>query len=173
VIIDTSPVQTPLNVAILYAVNEVLIPIDPCVAALAGVRALEALIGAVSGFRVEFTDAGPVEITGVLITRADRTLVSKQIEAEVRSYFGPLVYDKVVPSSVKFREAYARGVPLVHYVRFSRGAEAYRAAARTFLERGGQSIAAPTSIPMVDDQPILDDDPDETGWRGLTSTRAS
>ena len=35
---DTSPVLTPLNVAILYAVGEVLIPIDPCVAALAGVK---------------------------------------------------------------------------------------------------------------------------------------
>ena len=46
---DTSPVQTPLNVAILYAVGEVLIPIDPCVAALAGVRALEDLIRDVSG----------------------------------------------------------------------------------------------------------------------------
>src|SRR5260221_8930446 len=101
VVVDTSPVQTPLNVAILYAVGEVLIPIDPCVAALAGVRALEDLVQAVSGFRVEFTDAGPLTITGVLITRADRTLVSKQIEAEVRAYFGGLVYDKVVPSSVK------------------------------------------------------------------------
>jgi chromosome partitioning protein len=133
VILDTSPVQTPLNVAILYAVGEVLIPIDPCVAALAGVRALEDLINAVSGFRVEFTDAGPLTITGVLVTRADRTLVSKQIEAEVRDYFGPLVYEKAVPTSVKFREAYARGVPLVNYDRLSPGAEAYRAAARAFL----------------------------------------
>jgi chromosome partitioning protein len=137
VIVDTSPVQTPLNVAILYAVGEVLIPIDPCVAALAGVRALEDLVQTVSGFRQEFTDAGPLSITGVLITRADRTLVSKQIEAEVRNYFGPLVYDRVVPSSVKFREAYARGVPLVSYDRFSAGADAYRAAARSFLEREG------------------------------------
>jgi chromosome partitioning protein len=143
VLIDTSPVQTPLNVAILYAVGEVLIPIDPCVAALAGVRALEELINAVSGFRVEFTDAGPLSIAGVLITRADRTLVSKQIEAEVRNYFGTLVYQKVVPSSVKFREAYARGVPLVQYDRFSAGAEAYRDAARAFL---GQDAG-----------PILDD----------------
>ena len=44
VIVDTSPVLTPLNVAILYAVAEILIPIDPCVAALAGVRALENLV---------------------------------------------------------------------------------------------------------------------------------
>jgi chromosome partitioning protein len=144
VLVDTSPVQTPLNVAILYAVGEVLIPIDPCVAALAGVRALEDLVQAVSGFRVEFTDAGPLTITGVLITRADRTLVSKQIEAEVRAYFGGLVYDKVVPSSVKFREAYARGVPLVHYDRLGAGAEAYRAAARAFLENDGRPHGRPS-----------------------------
>ena len=143
VLIDTSPVQTPLNVAILYAVGEVLIPIDPCVAALAGVRALEDLVSAVSGFRVEFTDAGPLTITGVLVTRTDRTLVSKQIEAEVRAYFGGLVYEKVVPASVKFREAYARGVPLVHYDRLGAGAEAYRAAARTFLENEGRPHGRP------------------------------
>jgi chromosome partitioning protein len=141
VILDTSPVQTPLNVAILYAVGEVLIPIDPCVAALAGVRALEDLIQAVSGFRQEFTDAGALVNAGVLITRADRTLVSKQVEAEVRTYFGPLVYERVVPTSVKFREAYARGIPLVHYDRFGAGAVAYRAAAEAFL--------AATSEPRV------------------------
>ena len=118
-IVDTSPVQTPLNVAILYAVGEVVIPIDPCIAALAGVRALEELIATVSGFRQEFTDAGPLGVSGVLITRVDRTLVSKQVEAEVRNYFGPAVYEKSVPTSVKFREAYARGIPLVIYDRFS------------------------------------------------------
>ena len=137
-IVDTSPVQTPLNVAILYAVGEVLIPIDPCVAALAGVRALEELVEAVGGFRREFTDAEPLAITGVLITRADRTLVSRQVEAEVRAYFGPLVYERAVPTSVKFREAYARGVPLVRYDRFGAGASAYRAAAEAFLERRGR-----------------------------------
>lgn len=140
IIVDTSPVQTPLNVAILYAVGEVLIPIDPCVAALAGVRALEDLVQAVSAFRQEFTDAGPLTISGVLITRADRTLVSKQIESEVRAYFGPIVYERVVPSSVKFREAYARGIPLVNYDRLGSGAEAYRAAARAFLEWPEASI---------------------------------
>jgi chromosome partitioning protein len=136
VIVDTSPVQTPLNVAILYAVGEVIIPIDPCIAALAGVRALEDLIAAVSGFRREFTDAGPLGVSGVLVTRADRTLVSKQVEAEVRTYFGPIVYERSVPTSVKFREAYARGVPLVTYDRFSPGAAAYRAAAAAFLASG-------------------------------------
>src|SRR5262249_53509483 len=58
VLFDTSPVLTPLNVAILYAVGEVLIPIDPCVAALAGVRALEDLVRVVAAFRQELTEGG-------------------------------------------------------------------------------------------------------------------
>jgi chromosome partitioning protein len=128
-----------------------LIPIDPCIAALAGVRALEELVQSVSEFRVEFTDAGPLTIVGVLITRADRTLVSKQIESEVRAYFGSLVYERVVPASVKFREAYARGVPLIHYDRFNPGAEAYRAAAQAYLA-GVQSTASTNSPVDQDDQ---------------------
>jgi chromosome partitioning protein len=140
VLVDTSPVLTPLNVAILYAVADILIPIDPCVAALAGVRALENLVQTVSEFRLEFTDAGRLIIAGVLVTRADRTLVSKQIESEVRAYFGSLVYEQVVPASVKFREAYARGVPLIHYDRFSAGAEAYRAAAQAYLASGQTAV---------------------------------
>ena len=128
-----------------------MIPIDPCIAALAGVRALEDLVQSVSEFRVEFTDAGPLTIVGVLITRADRTLVSKQIESEVRAYFGSLVYERVVPGSVKFREAYARGTPLILYDRFSPGADAYRAAAQTYLA-GVQSTAGIDSPINQDDQ---------------------
>jgi chromosome partitioning protein len=134
VLIDTSPVQTPLNVAILYAIDEVLVPIDPCVAALAGVRALEELVRDVSEFRQELTDAEPLAVAGVLITRSDRTLVARQVEAEVRAYFGELVYEKAVPVSVKFREAYARGIPMIHYDRLGPGATAYRAAAEAFLK---------------------------------------
>ena len=157
VIVDTSPVLTPLNVAILYAVTELLIPIDPCIAALAGVRILEDLVRTVSEFRLEFTDAGALTIAGVLITRADRTLVSKQIEVEVRTYFGSLVYPRVVPASVKFREAYARGVPLVHYDRFNAGAEAYRAAALAYLAGGGNLALAP-SPPSGNDEPMQEEE---------------
>jgi chromosome partitioning protein len=155
VVVDTSPVLTPLNVAILYAVAEILIPIDPCVAALAGVRALENLIQTVSEFRLEFTDAGPLTIAGVLITRADRTLVSKQIESEVRAYFGPLVYEHVVPASVKFREAFARGTPLIHYDRLSAGADAYRAAAQAYLAGSHPSVASVPLAADVDHDPFL------------------
>jgi chromosome partitioning protein len=163
VVIDTSPVQTPLNVAILYAVGEVVIPIDPCVAALAGVKALEALIRDVGALRQEFTDAGPLVLTGVLITRVDRTLVARQIEAEVRDYFGPLAFERSVPTSVRFREAYARGVPLVRYDPYGAGSRAYRAAAEAFLIRGGDPVGparagrpadAPDDVSSEDEAPV-------------------
>lgn len=156
VIVDTSPVLTPLNVAIFYAVAEVLIPIDPCVAAIAGVRALEDLVRSVSEFRLEFTDAGPLAITGVLITRVDRTIVSKQIEAEVRDYFGAIVHERSVPTSVKFREAYARGTPLIHYDRLSPAATAYRAAASAFLNGRGTKTT-PEDAGREADAPSPDD----------------
>lgn len=143
VLFDTSPVLTPLNVSILYAVGEVVIPIDPCVAALAGVKALEDLIRDICTFREEMTEGGNLAITGALITRTDRTLVSRQVETEVRAYFGDLVFERSVPSSVKFREAYARGVPLVHYDPWCTGALAYNEAAETLLKRsrGGDFLS--------------------------------
>ena len=44
-----------------------------------------------------------------------------------------------MPASVKFREAYARGIPLIHYDRLSAGAEAYRTAAAAYLTGRVQS----------------------------------
>jgi chromosome partitioning protein len=108
----------------------------------------------VSEFRLEFTDAGPLTIAGVLITRADRTLVSKQIESEVRAYFGDLVYRRVIPASVKFREAYARGTPLIHYDSSCAGAGGYRSAARAYLA-GGR--------PGAGDEAAVDDGPEVAG----------
>jgi chromosome partitioning protein len=161
VVVDTSPVQTPLNVAILYAVGEVVIPIDPCVAALAGVKALEDLIRQVGTLRQEFTDAGPLVLTGVLVTRVDRTLVARQIEAEVRAYFGPLAFERSVPTSVRFREAYARGVPLARYDPYGPGARAYQAAAEAFLARGGEPVGpgrADAAGAPIDDDATLEEE---------------
>ena len=136
VIVDTSPVLTPLNVAILYAVAEILIPIDPCIAALAGVRALEDLVRTVSEFRMEFTDAGPFDDRrGPDHPRGSDPGLQADRSRGPELLRPPRVYPRVVPASVKFREAYARGIPLVNYDRFSPGAAAYRAAAAAYLNR--------------------------------------
>jgi chromosome partitioning protein len=59
----------------------------------------------------------------------------------------------VVPGSVKFREAFARGTPLIHYDRFGPGAEAYRAAAQGYLAGGQPAISA--APPVGNDDHLL------------------
>ena len=75
-------------------------------------------------------------IAGVLLTMTDnRTRLSADVEAEVRKHFGSLVFDAVVPRSVRVAEAPSHGLPLTHYDRRSRGAEAYWKVAMELVER--------------------------------------
>jgi chromosome partitioning protein len=46
------------------------------------------------------------------------------------------VFDAVVPRSVRVAEAPSHGLPLTHYDRRSRGAEAYWKVAMELVERG-------------------------------------
>jgi chromosome partitioning protein len=75
-------------------------------------------------------------VAGVLLTMADsRTRLSADVEAEVRRHFGDLVFTAVVPRSVRVAEAPSHGLPVTHYDRRSRGAEAYWKVAMELVER--------------------------------------
>ena len=75
-------------------------------------------------------------IAGVLLTMADsRTKLSADVEAEVRRHFGDLVFTSVIPRSVRLAEAPSHGLPVTHYDRRSRGAEAYWKVAMELVER--------------------------------------
>jgi chromosome partitioning protein len=64
-----------------------------------------------------------------------RTKLAADVEAEVRRHFGALVFDTVVPRSVRIAEAPSHGMPVTHYDRRSRGAEAYWKVAMELVER--------------------------------------
>jgi len=75
-------------------------------------------------------------IGGVLITMVDaRTNLANDVEREVRRHFGNLVFETVVPRSVRIAEAPSHGLPITHYDRRSRGAEAYWKVAMELVER--------------------------------------
>jgi chromosome partitioning protein len=77
-----------------------------------------------------------LSIAGVLLTMADgRTRLSADVESEVRKHFGKLVFDAVVPRSVRVAEAPSHGLPVTHYDRRSPGAEAYWKVAMELVER--------------------------------------
>jgi chromosome partitioning protein len=75
-------------------------------------------------------------VAGVLITMSDaRTKLAADVEREVRSHFGELVFRTVVPRSVRVAEAPSHGLPVTHYDRRSPGAEAYWKVAMELVER--------------------------------------
>jgi chromosome partitioning protein len=75
-------------------------------------------------------------VAGVLLTMSDsRTRLAADVEREVRRHFGDLVFETVVPRSVRIAEAPSHGAPVTHYDRRSRGAEAYWKVAMELVER--------------------------------------
>jgi chromosome partitioning protein len=121
VLLDCPPSLGPLTVNALAAADRVIVPVQ------AEYYALEGLAQLVQSINLIRTRLNPkLAIAGVLLTMVDtRTRLSADVEAEVRKHFGELVFDAVVPRSVRIAEAPSHGLPLTYYDRRSRGAEAY------------------------------------------------
>src|SRR4029079_17074824 len=85
-------------------------------------------------------------LTGVLITMHDeRTRLSQDVEAELRSHLPEHVFDTVIPRSVRVAEAPSHGLPVVAHAPDSRGAVAYRPLAAELEAReqaAEQAVAA-------------------------------
>jgi chromosome partitioning protein len=131
VLLDCPPSLGPLTVNALAAADRVIVPVQTEYYALEGLAQLVQSIDLIK------TRLNPrLEIAGVLLTMADgRTRLSAEVEAEVRRHFGELVFTAVVPRSVRVAEAPSHGLPVTHYDRRSRGAEAYWKVAMELVER--------------------------------------
>ncbi len=131
VLLDCPPSLGPLTVNALAASDRVIVPVQT------EYYALEGLAQLVQSINLVKTRLNPrLEIAGVLLTMADgRTRLSADVEAEVRRHFGELVFEAVVPRSVRVAEAPSHGLPVTHYDRRSRGAEAYWKVAMELVER--------------------------------------
>jgi chromosome partitioning protein len=131
VLLDCPPSLGPLTVNALAAADRVIVPVQTEYYALEGLAQLVQSIDLIK------TRLNPrLEIAGVLLTMADaRTRLSAEVEAVVRRHFGELVFTAVVPRSVRVAEAPSHGLPVTHYDRRSRGAEAYWKVAMELVER--------------------------------------
>ena len=80
-----------------------------------------------------------LRLSGIVMTMFDpRTKLSSQVVEEVQRFFGDLVYDVIIPRTVRLSEAPGFGQPITVYDPESRGAETYRE-----LAGGGRFAAAP------------------------------
>jgi chromosome partitioning protein len=131
VFLDCPPSLGPLTVNALAASDRVVVPVQ------AEYYALEGLSQIVQSIELVKARLNPkLGIAGVLLTMVDgRTRLSADVADEVRRHFGALVFDAVVPRSVRLAEAPSHGLPATHYDRRSAGAEAYWKVAMELVDR--------------------------------------
>lgn len=131
VLIDSPPSLGLLTLNALVAADTVLIPLNCEYFALEGIAELRSTID-----RVRSSLNPRLGIEGVLLTMYDdRTNLGQQVSANIREFFGELVYRTVIPRNVRLGEAPSHGLPVILYDTRSRGAEAYVALAHEFLAR--------------------------------------
>jgi chromosome partitioning protein len=131
IFIDCPPSLGLLTINALTACDSVLIPLQCEYYALEGLGQLNNTIELVN------RSLNPeLAIEGILLTMSDkRNNLSNQVEDEVRSHFGQLVYETVIPRNVRLSEAPSHGLPIILYDIASRGAQSYLSLAQEMIER--------------------------------------
>ena len=121
ILIDCPPSLGLLTINALTAAHSVLVPLQCEYYALEGIGQL---LSVVKLLRQKLNPALAIE--GVLLTMYDgRTMLTRRVEEEARRYFGPTVYQTVIPRNIKLGEAPSHGQPIIHYDIGSSGADAY------------------------------------------------
>ena len=149
VFIDCPPSLGLLTVNALTAADAVLIPLQCEYYALEGLTQLLATIDLVRDH------LNPrLAIDGVVLTMADaRTNLSADVETEARRHLGGVVYDTVIPRSVRLSEAPSHGRSIASYAPESRGGLAYAALAQEFRTRNARHVVAPFETIVASREP--------------------
>jgi chromosome partitioning protein len=134
ILMDCPPALDLLTLNALAAADSVLIPIQCEYLALEGVSELLDTL-----MRLRRTINLNLEIEGILLTMYDeRTTLSRQVSADLRSFFGSKVFETVIPRNVRLAEAPSHGKPILFYDIHSKGAESYIQLAKEVVADGAK-----------------------------------
>lgn len=137
VLIDCPPALSLLTVNALVAAQWLLVPVQAEYYAMEGLGQLMDVFG-----RVKQTMNPSLNLLGVLVTMYDsRTTLAEQVVKELRQYFGESVFSVLIPRNVRLAEAPSYGKPISEHDKWSKGARAYKQAAKELVKRteGGQN----------------------------------
>jgi chromosome partitioning protein len=138
VLIDCPPSLNVLTLNAMVAANSVLVPVQCEFFALEGIAQLRETI---EGVRATLNPS--LEIHGVVLTMHDpRANLSENVAGEVRDFFGPKVYDTMIPRNVRIAEAPSHGKPILLYDHKCSGSQAYIKLAQEIIERERRYKAA-------------------------------
>ena len=131
VLIDCPPSLGQLTQAALSASTEVLMPIQ------CEFYAMEGLTQMIHVIRdIMHRGDGRLTFGGILLTMYDPSLeLTHEVDAEVRDFFGDIVFDTVIPRDVAVSEAPSHGQSVMDYAPRSRGCRAYLELCMEVLDR--------------------------------------
>ena len=157
IFLDCPPSLGLLTINALTAAEELIVPIQCEYYALEGLGQLLRNVNLVQ------QNINPeLRLTGIVMTMFDpRTKLSEQVVEEVRRFFGEVVYDVVIPRTVRLSEAPGFGQPITVYDPRSKGAECYRELAHEVAARPRPESPMPVfdDLPSVVVQPLSTDPP--------------
>ena len=131
VLIDCPPSLGALTQTALAASSEVLMPIQCEYFAMEGLTQMIQVIR-----KVMQEQNGRLEFAGILLTMYDHALeLTREVDGEVRDFFGEIVFDTVIPRDVAVAEAPSHGLSVMDYSPRSRGARGYIELCMELLER--------------------------------------
>jgi len=122
----------------LAAADELLIPIQCEYYALEGLALLVDVMQ-----RIRASGANPsLAFAGLVMTMYDaRTNLNPAVVKEVRDHFQEVVFQTLIPRTVRFGEAPSHGRTILEHDPNGPGAQAYRELAKEFLERQKSGLA--------------------------------
>jgi len=131
IIIDCPPSLSFLTLNALSAADSLIIPVQTEFFCMEGIPDLFQTLETV---RTYFNPKLAIE--GILLTMFDeRTNLSKQVAEEIRKSLKHILFDTIVPRSIRLAEAPSFGQPIVLYDIKSKGAEAYLNLAEEIIRR--------------------------------------
>ncbi len=131
VLVDSPPSLGSLTETALAGSTEVLMPIQCEYFAMEGLAQMIDVIR-----RVMQRGESRLEFGGIVLTMYDHRLeLTREVDQEVRDFFGQIVYQTVIPRDVTVSEAPSHGMSVIDYAPRGRGARAYVELCMEVLER--------------------------------------
>ncbi len=129
--IDCPPSLGLLTINALTCANTVIIPIQSEFFALEGLSQL------INTIKLVVKHLNPqLKIEGVVLTMLDsRSLISRQISAQIKKYFGEKVFETHIPRNIRLSEAPSHGVPVLKHDPNCAGAIAYKKLTQEIIQR--------------------------------------
>lgn len=130
-VIDCSPSLSLLTLNALVAATDIVVPVQTQYYALEGLKQLLETIDIVTERFNPY-----LESLGVLLTFVERrTALSRQVQRQMRQFFGDTVFDTVIHRNVRLAEAPSAGEPILTYDPNSKGSIEYKTLAEEIIQK--------------------------------------